>query len=103
MTFPADPHERSPKGDHNRRLALGMDLDTFAAEATVTPEELRGYEFTPPDGHFDLSTAQRVGDALERLEAALEPRVDNGPAPIDAGDGSPIAPMGVGTFKAGNS
>ena len=36
MTFPHDPHERSPKGDHNRRLALGLEPEQFAAEAGVS-------------------------------------------------------------------
>jgi hypothetical protein len=39
MTIPADPTEREPKGDHNRRLSLGLDLDAFAAEAGVTTLE----------------------------------------------------------------
>lgn len=108
MPFPNDPHERSPKGDHNRRLALGLELDEFAAEAGVTPEELRQYEFTPPDGEFDLAVAQRIGAALERLEATREPRVDNGPRPIeddvfDEEDDPPIARMGTATYKAPNA
>ena len=101
MTFPLDPHERSPKGDHNRRIALDLDLDAFAFKAGVTPEELRQYEFTPPDGHFDLSVAQRVGEALERLEAIREPKVDNGPSPLAATeDDPPIAAMGTATYRA---
>jgi transcriptional regulator with XRE-family HTH domain len=108
MTFPNDPHERSPKGDHNRRLALGMELDELAEEAGITPQELRHYEFTPPDGEFELAVAQRVGEALERLEATREPKVDNGPKPVEdaiAGDEDdpPIARMGTTTYKAPNA
>ena len=33
MTFPANPLERSPKGDHNRRLSLGLDAGAAAARA----------------------------------------------------------------------
>jgi len=68
MPYPQDPAEREPKGDHNRRLSLGLDLDAFAAEAGVTAEQLKTYEMTLPDEDFDLDVAQRVGAALERLE-----------------------------------
>jgi hypothetical protein len=71
MTFPADPADRQPKGDHNRRLSLGLDPEQFAAEAGITVEELRDYENTWPDHEFSPMIAQRVGDALERLEAVL--------------------------------
>lgn len=73
MTFPIDPSRRQPKGDHNRRLALGLDPETFAAEAGVTTEDLRQYELTSPDQDFDLEVARRVGFALERLEANPPP------------------------------
>ena len=65
------PTERQPKGDHNRRLALGIDPDAFAAEAGVTTEQLREYERTSPDHRFDAAVAQRVGETLDRLEAVL--------------------------------
>lgn len=83
MTFPTNPTERSPKGDHNRRLALGIDRDVFAAEAGVTVEELRDYEETGPDGRFDVSVAERVGRGLELMETLREPRVANGPVPAE--------------------
>ena len=69
MTLPNDPAFREPKGDHNRRIALGLDIDAFAVEAGVTPEALHTYEATGPDGDFDIYIAQLVGEALERLEA----------------------------------
>ena len=69
MPTPLDPAMREPKGDHNRRLALGMDTDAFAVEAGVAVDDLRKYEMTGPDGDFDLLVADRVGVALERLEA----------------------------------
>ena len=69
MTLPLDPSHRSPKGDHNRRLALGLEIDDFALEAGVTPEALRVYEATSPDQDFDIYVADLVGAALERLEA----------------------------------
>lgn len=81
MTFPADPAERSPKGDHNRRLALGLEIEELAFHAGVSVDELRDYEFTPPDGKFDITVAGRVGSALERLEAVIEPKVDQGGVP----------------------
>ena len=65
------PNQRQPKGDHNRRLSLGIDPDKFAAEAGVTTEELREYERTAPDHRFDPDVAERVGAALDRLEAVL--------------------------------
>ena len=68
MPYPPDPSEREPKGDHNRRLALGVDLEDFAAEAGITPDQLKTYELTMPDESFDLDVAQRIGAALERLE-----------------------------------
>ena len=69
MTTPTYPSSRSPKGDHNRRVALGMDVDAFALEAGVTPEALREYEGTSPDHEFNVYIADMVGAALERLEA----------------------------------
>jgi hypothetical protein len=65
------PTERQPKGDHNRRLVLGIDSDAFAAEAGVTTEQLREYERTSPDHRFDPEVARRVGETLDRLEAVL--------------------------------
>ncbi|WP_375450706.1 hypothetical protein [uncultured Devosia sp.] len=65
------PTQRQPKGDHNRRLSLGLDPDDFAAEAGITTEQLRDYERTSPDHRFDAAVAQRVGETLERLEAVL--------------------------------
>lgn len=65
------PTERQPKGDHNRRLVLGIDPDAFAAEAGVTTEQLREYERTSPDHRFDPEVARRVGETLDRLEAVL--------------------------------
>lgn len=73
MTFPTDPSRRMPKGDHNRRLALGLEPEQFAAEAGITTEALRQYELTSPDQDFDLEVARRVGEALERLEANPPP------------------------------
>ena len=69
MPFPLDPARRMPKGDHNRRLALGLDPDQFAAEAGITTGQLREYELTSPDQTFDIAVANRIGDALDRLEA----------------------------------
>jgi hypothetical protein len=66
-----DPTQRQPKGDHNRRLSLGLDPDQFALEAGVTVEDLREYERTAPDDSFDIVVAERVGKALDRLEAVL--------------------------------
>jgi len=60
------PHQ--PKGDHNRRLSLGMDPDAFAAEAGITTEELRDYERTGPDHDYDPAVAEKIAQALERLE-----------------------------------
>jgi hypothetical protein len=62
---------RQPKGDHNRRLSLGIDAARFAAEAGITPEALKDYETTGPDHRFDARVAQRVGETLDRLEAIL--------------------------------
>lgn len=84
MTFPANPAERSPKGDHNRRLALGTDIEEFAANAGVTVGELKHYELTAPDDTFDQTVAQKVGAELERLEAKAIAKVENGPKPRDA-------------------
>lgn len=69
MTEHVPPHMREPKGDHNRRLSLGMDAEHFAAAAGVTVEQLRTYELTGPDQHYDPDVADRIGWTLERLEA----------------------------------
>lgn len=66
-----NPSDRQPKGDHNRRLSLGLDPDQFAAEAGVSVEALREYERTSPDHDFDADVARRVGLALDRLEQVL--------------------------------
>jgi len=69
MTMPTDPSRRQPKGDHNRRLALGLEPEALAAEAGITTEQLRDYERTSPDHDFDVEVARLVGLALDRLEA----------------------------------
>lgn len=71
MTFPVDPTQRQPKGDHNRRLSLGLDPEQFAAAAGITVDELRDYENTWPDHPFSPMIAERIGEALERLEEVL--------------------------------
>jgi len=81
MTFPTNPENRSPKGDHNRRLSLGLEADALARVADVTTEQLRDYESTGPDGVFDLVVADKVGAALEVMEAVKSPKVDNGAKP----------------------
>jgi len=69
MTEPLDPLQRSPRTDHSRRLALGMEIEDFAFEAAVSVDELKAYEDTELDAEFDPEVAARVGAALERLEA----------------------------------
>ena len=71
MSFPQDPSDRQPKGDHNRRLSLGLEPEEFAAEAGVSVKALREYEMTGPDQDFDVEVARRIGEALEKLEAVL--------------------------------
>lgn len=66
-----EPHQ--PKGDHNRRVALGIDVDAFAAEAGLTREQLHDYEFASIDHGFDQDVARRYRAALERLEANPPP------------------------------
>ena len=58
-----------PKGDHNRRLSLGIDIEDFAAEAGLTREQVHDYEFSTIDQEFDEEVARRYEAALERLEA----------------------------------
>ncbi|MET3925444.1 hypothetical protein [Devosia sp. 2618] len=70
MTY-EDPSRRQPKGDHNRRISLGVDPDHFAAEAGITVDELHEYETSAPDHGFDVYVAERVGETLQRLEAVL--------------------------------
>jgi len=60
-----------PKGDHNRRLSLGLDADQLAQEAGISPTQLQDYERTAPDHDFDLEVARRVSEALDRLEQSL--------------------------------
>lgn len=66
----SDAMRREPKGDHNRRMALGLDRDQFAAEAGISAEDLKAYEETLPGEAFDPAVAERVGTALDRLEAS---------------------------------
>lgn len=86
MTFPHDPHDRMPRGDKNRRLSLGASREEMAAAAGISVEELHDYEHTQPDRHFASGIAERVGAALERLEASRVPHVANGPVPHDDAD-----------------
>ncbi len=67
MTEPHNPAERQPKGDHNRRLALGIEIDHFATVAGLTAAQVHEYEMTSPDHAFDPEVAQRYGEALEKL------------------------------------
>lgn len=76
MTELSDPAERQPKGDHNRRIALGFDIDAFADEAGITTAQLHDYETTAPDHDFDAEVARLVGIALERLESAESERTN---------------------------
>ena len=73
MTMPVNDNERSPKGDHNRRIALGFSLEDFALEAGVSPGDLRSYEATGPDDDYDIEVGHKVGLALDRFEAAENP------------------------------
>jgi len=68
MTLHTAPEDREPKGDHNRRLSLGLDPDQFAATAGITSGELRRYEQSLPGDPMDLEVARRIGEALEKLE-----------------------------------
>jgi hypothetical protein len=79
MTLPVYDDERSPKGDHNRRIALGFSLEDFATEASLAPEALREYETTGPDDDFNLAVAHQVGLTRERLEALAEQPSTNPP------------------------
>ena len=81
MTIPANPAERQPKGDHNRRIALGFDINQFAVEAGITTDQLHQYETTAPDHDFDVEVAEMVGIALDRLEAARRTAQEDGTAP----------------------
>ncbi len=60
---------REPKGDHNRRLSLGMDPDRFADLAGISVEDLRKYELTSPDQDYDPVIAARVAATLNLLES----------------------------------
>ena len=62
-------------------LVMVDAVEELAFHAGVSVDELRDYEFTPPDGKFDLTVADRVGTALEKLEAVVEPKVDQGGVP----------------------
>lgn len=66
--IPNDPAHRQPKGDHNRRLSLGIEINEFARVAGLTPEQVYEYEMTSIDHEFDVEVAQRYGQALDRLE-----------------------------------
>lgn len=72
-----------PKGGHNRRLALGIDPDEFAAEAGITTEQLRDYERTAPDHDFDREVAHRVSATLDRLERKYPEMREGFAAPTD--------------------
>lgn len=58
-----------PKGDHNRRIALGLEREQLAELAGVGPDELRQYETTAPDHEYDAAVAASVALTLDRIEA----------------------------------
>ncbi len=62
-----------PKGDHNRRIALGLDIDQMAAFVGINGEQLHAYEATAPDHEYDAAIAARVALALDQLEAGNTP------------------------------
>jgi transcriptional regulator with XRE-family HTH domain len=101
MVFPSNPQERSPKGDHNRRLSLGISVEEFAASTGVSIDELRRYEFADTDEISDPQVADRIGRALEKLEALVSPLVDNGPAPQSFEVGVPTPHPTAVAFKDG--
>lgn len=88
-----DPARRQPKGDHNRRLAMGIGPEDFAAEAGITEQALRDYERTAPDHTFDVEVARLVGLALDRLEQV---RPNSEAAGID-----PVPGGGANTHRPG--
>lgn len=71
MSTPTDPVEREPRGDRNRRISLGLEPEQFAAEAGISVDDLRAYESAADDHMFSPIIAQRVGEALDRLEQVL--------------------------------
>lgn len=82
MPHSFDPTLREPKGDHSRRLALGLDPEVFAAHAGITVDQLTKYEMTGPDGDFDVVITNADGAAFERL--ANKP---SKPAPLETDPG----------------
>ena len=79
--MPKPGESMGPKGDHNRRLALGVDADELAARAGITLKELQDYEGTWPDHEYDRTVAMKVAEVLSQLEAnpPSSQRVINGP------------------------
>lgn len=71
MTHYTSDAFHQPKGDHNRRLSLGLEPEQFAAEAGISTEQLRDYERTAPDHDYDPHVAQRISETLDRLERSL--------------------------------
>ena len=71
MSNSTDPALREPRGDRNRRISLGLEPEQFAAEAGISVDDLRAYENAADDHMFSPTIAQRVGEALDRLEQVL--------------------------------
>jgi len=113
MTDAVPDSQRSPKGDHNRRIAMGFDIDRFAELAGVSREALHEYEVTGPDHPFDVEIAHRVGAALDRLEASMrrgdvaerQPSGESAAAfaagitTAAAGDPNPVRPAGADAMR----
>ena len=97
----ASPHQ--PKGDHNRRLALGLSPEDFARQAGVGVEALRDYERTSPDHPYDPLVASRVAAALERLEPGTRsmPEVSSEAAALRDGEKPGPAEAAVQVRDAG--
>jgi transcriptional regulator with XRE-family HTH domain len=68
-----DP-QRTPAGDRNRRMALGLSLAAFAEKAGITPTQLHDYETTAAGDHTDPNVALVVGLALDLEEGGTRTR-----------------------------
>jgi transcriptional regulator with XRE-family HTH domain len=62
-----DP-QRTPAGDRNRRMALGLSLAAFAEKAGITASQLHDYESTAPGDYVDANVVLVVGLTLDQLE-----------------------------------
>lgn len=63
--------DHTPAMDRNRRERLGISADDLAARAGISPQELTSYEQAKSEADGNPTTAMKIADALDAIEAEM--------------------------------